>query len=131
MSCLSNCMSCIDNVTCAKCLSGFYLSPAKNQCLVNCDSSCQSCMADSPSTCTLCYAGSFFNAGKCMTDLLCNKTQSCTTCTDLYAINNGYCYACNVKDSNCASCQFIALDICMKCIAGYYLKGSACIICKT
>lgn len=84
--CMENCRSCTSGTTCTTCLSGYRLNSDSTKCIERCDSNCLTCKDANKTVCLSCYAGNTLSSGKCVADLSCNDDQSCTACSDGYAL---------------------------------------------
>ncbi|KAL4494135.1 hypothetical protein ABPG72_016091 [Tetrahymena utriculariae] len=127
-SCLANCKTCIDGISCQLCQSSFYLSADKTSCLLTCplgyqqnsnsytcipcqDSNCQSCQ-QSTDQCTKCGNNQNLQGTKCQ-----------QSCDPTYYSDNFVCKLCSQKYSNCQECN---LTQCLQCQSNYFLYNGAC-----
>lgn len=129
--CFDNCDECSSATKCTRCTTGYIASEDGSQCQIKCSDSCATCDSQNPDLCLTCYSGADLNTttNKCITDLTCNTNNSCSACSEGYAISSSHCYQCTYSADNCIACTFESLNICARCPTGYYLKNGTCNAC--
>ena len=130
-SCLYPCLTCSNEQNCLSCVSG-YLSDSRcasgcptgffgndtSQKCETCSSSYSNCQVCTTSNCTICMLGFFLNQFESVSSAVC--TSICPP--KMYA-DSGFCQWCV---SPCSTCTDQVG--CLSCVAGYFLKGSSCVI---
>ena len=115
-----NCLSCSAPDFCTSCSSGYFLNV--NLTCVNCDTSCSSCVTETPGGCTACATGLIKRR------VLPTSTGPIffcvATCPDGYAVVAGVCTACSVY--GCQLCP-TSPSQCTQCQSGYLLSQNTCL----
>ncbi|CAG8475724.1 4639_t:CDS:10 [Diversispora eburnea] len=147
-ACSPGCSECSSDGTCTSCRDGLQLSPDGKNCTptsspltpclatqffdgnvcVNCDPSCGSCYAGTPSNCLTCASPNLYLEGSCVTPVGGKCTIPSSPSQVFFADNTkGICQAC---PSSCTDCTFdsnAALVKCSKCMPGYVLDNEQCV----
>jgi hypothetical protein len=108
MCCSSTCASCVNQIQCAKCITGYSLNTTANLCYMSgsCNQmTCNNCSTQS--TCNSCIGGYYLNqytyqCSSCSTACLsCTSSTLCTACSEMYYLNGNICSPC---PPNCYQC---------------------------
>jgi hypothetical protein len=117
--CPTECLSCDEKTgACIECAPGRYLNKTSHECLA-CSSECLECK-ESPSQCTKCGHKQYIFEKTCVAKCLENG----------YYVDNGSAQ-CRTCYSDCKTCTGGKQEDCNRCIDGFALYQSRCMVCGT